>query len=174
MHHKEDRNRLASPTTNDFCSALALDACCMQTAMKRKVCWFVFFSVLLFPCRPGTLSHLSHMNHSNIGAFVCVTDLPWERGRISWFALGSASADRGDVEEQGEGFRNAESWLQAPLLISASSLFCMNVSCHWKREIKMVVCISRWVAVSLPAFSSRVVLFPFFYFLLVSHEKTKS
>lgn len=46
------------------------------------------------------------------------------------------------VEEQGEGLGNAESRLRAPLLISASSLLCMNVSGQWTREIKMVVCIS--------------------------------
>lgn len=30
---RKDRN------TNDFCSALALDACCMQRPMRRKVRW---------------------------------------------------------------------------------------------------------------------------------------
>lgn len=84
-----------------------------------------------------------------------------QQRRINQFAL--VSGDRGDVEEQGEGFITAESWFRAPLLISASSLFCMNVSCHWKRAIKMVVCISCWVAVALPAFSSPPCYVCFFY-----------
>ena len=52
---------LTSPTTNDsFVFALALDACCMQTPMKREVCGFVFsvrrLDPFLFPCLQRTLS----------------------------------------------------------------------------------------------------------------------
>lgn len=51
------------------------------------------------------------------------------------------------------------------LLMSASSLSCMNVSCQGRREIKMVLCISCWVAaVALPAFPS---CFLFFFLCLV-------
>lgn len=64
--------RLPSPTTNDLCSALALDACCMQRPMKRKVCWFLLCSshwtLCLFPCLPGTLSHMN--NSSLVHLFV--------------------------------------------------------------------------------------------------------
>lgn len=161
MHHKEDRNRLPSPTTNDFCSALALDACCMQRPMKRKVRWFVFFSVLfwldLFLFPRGTLSH---MNHSKC-VHLFVSPLPLE-GKAEFYPVAlslfvSRQRRRGGTRGWEERIRNADSWLRTPLLISASSLFCMNVSCQWTREIKMVVCISCWVAVALPAFSSRAV-----------------
>lgn len=107
-------------------------------------------------CFPGTLSHMNNSKCSK--HFFCFTASPLE-GKAEFYpvALVSSSADRGDVEEQGGGIRNAESRFRTPLLISASSLFCMNVSCQWTREIKMVVCISRWVAVALLAFSSRAV-----------------
>lgn len=76
-----------------------------------------------------------------------------EKGRINQFGLVCASGDQGDLEERVEGFINAESWLRAALLICASSLFCMIVSCQGKREIKMVVCISCRIHVALPVFS---------------------
>lgn len=148
VHHKKDRSRL---TTNDFCSALALDACCMQTPMKRKVCWFLLcFS---FPVGRGL-------------SIIFVTDLFWEKGRINPFALVTWRNRVMDSEMLSHGYR-------APLLISASSLFCMNVSCQGTMEIKMVVCISCRVAVALLAFFLPCCLLLFIFLVWGSHKKIK-
>lgn len=90
---KEDRNRRPSPPTNDFCSALALDACCMQRPMKRKVCPFDFFSSDLV----------------SLCAFVCFAALSGGKGRVPCVSFKS----------QAEA---VAWWMRTPLLISASSL----------------------------------------------------
>lgn len=149
----------SSHDSNDFCSALALDACCMQRPMKRKVCWSDFsYSALVI----GPFVCVAAVNSSN-----CVNvSVIWGRASV-WVCLCWAGDVGGDGAADSDLLNRVS---QPPLLISASSLSCMNVSCQGRREIKMVVCISCWVAVVMPAFSSRLVclfLFSFFSFLSV-------
>lgn len=68
---------MGAPSTNDFCSALALDACCMQRPMRRKVRW----SSLL---PPDTHTH-THTNVTNF--YHCQKTTRGSRGKRWWSLL---------------------------------------------------------------------------------------
>lgn len=141
---KEDRTRRPSPSTNDFCSALALDACCMQRPMKRKVRWSDFFS--------------SDLVSLCFSLFRCSLE-----GEADFHALALSLGQRQNQEMRHHGCRPP-----AHLCFFSFFFFCMNAPCQLTREIKMVVCISCRVAVALPAFPSC------FMFLVWGSHKIKA